>query len=491
MKGKLYVFGIGGTGSRVIRSLMMLAASGVKIDTNAIVPVIIDPDFANADLTRCIESVKLYNSIRQKLSFNDTVNNGFFRLSVENVVTDDYRLSLKDTKNKKFSEFIGFSTLSKENRALASILFSKSNLESDMEVGFKGNPNIGSIVLNQFVDSKDFIDFVSAFKPGDRIFIISSIFGGTGASGFPLLLKNIRSLTSGMPNSAAVSHAPIGAITVLPYFDVKPDENSAIDSSTFIGKTKAALHYYEKNVTGDKSSVNAMYYIGDRQERQYENKEGGASQKNNAHLIELAAALSILDFASIPDDDPYLECKEDDNNRIYAPAACFREFGIDDDVEEVLFDNLCESTRDILSGPMTRFVLFSKYVREHLKSSISQPWAKDNKIDETFLKSSFASNIRKFAEEYLSWLSEMADNARSFKPYRLEVDANALYTIVDGVKPSQIKSLWAFNKSGYDLFDAALNDRQGALPGNYTVEQKFIELFWGVTKLLVDKKYKF
>lgn len=126
MKGKLYVFGIGGTGSRVIRSLIMLAASGVKIDASAIVPIIIDPDFANADLTRCIESIKTYNSIRQKLSFNDSVSNRFFKLPVENVV-DDFRLSLKDTKNKKFRDFIEYSTLSKENKALASILFSESS----------------------------------------------------------------------------------------------------------------------------------------------------------------------------------------------------------------------------------------------------------------------------------------------------------------------------------------------------------------------------
>ena len=46
MNGKLYIFGIGGTGSRVIKSLVMLAASGVKIEANAIVPIIVDPDFA-------------------------------------------------------------------------------------------------------------------------------------------------------------------------------------------------------------------------------------------------------------------------------------------------------------------------------------------------------------------------------------------------------------------------------------------------------------
>lgn len=222
MNGKLYIFGIGGTGSRVIKSLVMLAASGVKIDASAIVPIIVDPDFANADVTRTIEQIKAYVAIRSQLAFNDATKNRFFEVPIENVV-NDHRLALKDTKNKKFREFIEFSTMSKENRALASMLFSEANLESDMEVGFKGNPNIGSVVLNQFTDSQDFIDFADAFKPGDRIFIISSIFGGTGASGFPLLLKNLRGLDAKVSNNDAIQHAPIGAITVLPYFAVKTD----------------------------------------------------------------------------------------------------------------------------------------------------------------------------------------------------------------------------------------------------------------------------
>ena len=51
---KLYVFGIGGTGSRVIKSLTMLLASGVRMKSDAIVPIIIDPDVAAADLTRTL-----------------------------------------------------------------------------------------------------------------------------------------------------------------------------------------------------------------------------------------------------------------------------------------------------------------------------------------------------------------------------------------------------------------------------------------------------
>lgn len=183
MKGKLYIFGIGGTGSRVLRSLAMLAASGVKMEAEAIVPIIIDPDHANADVTRAVEQLKRYQTIRESLTFDGSGSNRFFRPAFQQTVSD-YRLRLNDTRNKRFREFIGFDTLSENNRALASILFSTHNLEAKMEVGFKGNPNIGSVVLNQFDESQDFDDFSNAFRPEDRIFIVSSIFGGTGPAAF-------------------------------------------------------------------------------------------------------------------------------------------------------------------------------------------------------------------------------------------------------------------------------------------------------------------
>ena len=60
---KLYLFGIGGTGSRVIRSLTMLLASGVDAGVDTIVPVLIDPDLSNGDLTRTVNLLKKYKEI--------------------------------------------------------------------------------------------------------------------------------------------------------------------------------------------------------------------------------------------------------------------------------------------------------------------------------------------------------------------------------------------------------------------------------------------
>lgn len=52
---KIYVFGIGGTGARVLRSLTMMLASGVQLGQDEIVPIFIDPDESNADLSRTVD----------------------------------------------------------------------------------------------------------------------------------------------------------------------------------------------------------------------------------------------------------------------------------------------------------------------------------------------------------------------------------------------------------------------------------------------------
>lgn len=75
---KIFVFGIGGTGSRVLRSLTMMLASGVKFGADEIVPIIIDPDTANADLTRTVSLLNNYSSIRQALQFSSDNQSNFF-----------------------------------------------------------------------------------------------------------------------------------------------------------------------------------------------------------------------------------------------------------------------------------------------------------------------------------------------------------------------------------------------------------------------------
>lgn len=464
--GKLYIFGIGGTGSRVLKSLTMLLASGVKCGVDTIVPIIIDPDDSAADLTRTVESMRRYSEVRTSLTFSNANKSRFFYTKIEQTL-QNYRLPLKNTRDIKFKEYMSVSTMSKANEALINMLFSQKNLESNMKVGFKGNPNIGSVVLNQFSDSQEFRSFANDFQQDDKIFIISSIFGGTGASGFPLLAKTLRSDDS-IPNYALVNKAQIGAISVLPYFGVKQDDSSDIDSGTFISKTKSALSYYLENIS-ENNTVDSLYYIADDIHNQYNNCEGGSGQKNNAHIIELISALAIIDFSF----------------STYQGETIHKEFGLEKESLEVIFEDFGGETRSLIQGPLTQFLLFCNYFRQ-VSSTIyeSQTWAKDGKCDSAFFHSQFVKAVRTFQNDFIEWLGEMDDNKRKLSLFELANTSKAFH-IVKGKEPKKLLNL----SSDYSLFDNFLNKHKENTPPNKN--QYFVELFYAATKELIGKKFNF
>lgn len=462
---KLYVFGIGGTGARVLKSLSFLLASGVTCDSDSVVPILIDPDAANGDVSKTTNILRQYQKIRNDLSFDNSSKNEFFKTSIDSL-TPNFSIKVQNS-NKRFKDFIDYSTLDKKNKALISLLFSDKNLNADMEVGFKGNPNMGSVVLNQFNQSDDFKAFASSFSQGDKIFIISSIFGGTGASGFPLLLKNIRSADSSLDNFALLQNAQIGAISVLPYFGVRKDEESDIEKSTFVSKTKAALRYYQHGVN---DSVNSMYYIGDAVNKDYENNEGSTAQKNDAHFIELASALAILNFANSPVSD----------------EKVVKEFGIENDVNSIMFNDLNDKTKHTIFKPLTQYYLFHLYTKMKLKSNLDMKFAATIGVNSTFLVADFYSTLRAFNDSYWEWLVQMRDNERGFNPFTLEESSES---VLDSIKGIQLKNGgFIQGPSNYERFTEKLNKTSKQINKSIHIENRFIENFYLATETLVKEK---
>ncbi len=471
---KLYVFAIGGTGSRVLRSLTMLLAAGVKSDTE-IVPIIIDPDMAGGDKNRTVELMRRYNRIHDYLNFTDSAKNRFFETSLK-PLSPNYAMDIKNGNGQKFESFIdlnGIEVRSKGGAALVKMLFSENNLASDMTVGFKGNPNVGSVVLNQFANSKEFMTFTNNFAQGDKIFIISSIFGGTGASGFPLLLKTLRGCKSG--NADIVRNAPIGAISVLPYFSIKEDKSSAINSTSFVGKTRAALSYYIRNISGSGDySIDNLYYIADEASNNYDNCEGGQGQQNAAHLVEMISALAILDFASRGRRQEQTQTKE---------------FGVDSITEQMQFSNLANKTRNVIAPALTSFMLFERYAESKLNEDVNskkQPWAKDLGIDSSFLVSEFGEDISRLLSDYKEWLSEMENNKRSFSPFELSASDP-----VNSVRGHEAKYGF-FATKGFDLLTDRLNDKSEKMKkvDGMTKEQCFMDIVYDVMQGIVNDKIK-
>lgn len=465
---KLYIFGIGGTGSRVLRSLTMMLASGVKFGADEIVPIIIDPDGSNADLTRTVQLMDDYRAVQKHLNFAGNNQNKFFKTKI-NRTLQNYTLHIKDTNDKTFKEFVGYSEMSKANKALTRMLFSDRNLNSSMEVGFKGNPNIGSVVLNQLAHSEEFDNFANSFAQGDKIFIISSIFGGTGASGFPLLLKTLR-FDKKIPNFNLINQSEIGALTVLPYFKVKKDDNSEIDSSTFVSKAKSALAYYEKNI--GTNGVNALYFLGDEVGGMYDNHEGGADQNNDAHLVEFLGATAIVNFS---------------NEEFGNDTTSYLELGVKDLVgdEAVSFTKFHPELYNMLYKPMTQYMLMANaltYKADLYKDPVKFSSNKDHFQD--FYTSRFFKGLVGLLEDYKVWLKEMKGNNRSLDLYNVDCDEKP-FEVVVGIKPRSIVSM----NSDYNLVTSRLNSAAGKCKSK-EMQDKFLEMFYLATERLVSEKLK-
>lgn len=442
---RLFLFLVGGTGSRVLRPLIMQLAAGVlPIDDNGqrmpleIVPMIIDPHKANEDLKRTDNLLRHYKQIRKSLYADRTdVADGFFAAKVSTLsditpnasdLGDTFLFNLGGAETKKFSEFISYNTLDTANQALCSMMFSKYQLDTKMDIGFVGSPNIGSVALNQFKDSSEFRHFSNAFQKNDRVFVVSSIFGGTGAAGYPIIVKNIRNaaFNSTINNRGDLRDAKIGALTVLPYFNIQQDENSPISRADFISKTKSALFYYHDNLTGLKSNgkdtnmskINACYYLGDEVPSiPYFNDPGGNGQRNDAHIVEFVGSLSILDFLGISDD------RLTTVNGI-ARNPIYKEYGLAEDKKSITLKDLGLSTRIHINKQMIKFHLAYMYITNQLKSDIGRGYTQDKpEITQGFTTTTFYSVLTaNFFVAYKQWLKELKSNQRSFVPFNLHTD---------------------------------------------------------------------
>ena len=490
---RLFLFAIGGTGSRVLKSLVMLSAAGVRpLDEDGkplkdleIVPVIIDPHKANEDLKRTESLLNDYRDIRRKLYGNDPNGDGYFanRIVTLREIMSNSSVTLNDTfifnlgavENAKFREFIGYDTMNEANQALTSLLFANYQLENKMNIGFVGSPNIGSVALNEIKDSNEFKAFSNIFRQGDRIFFISSIFGGTGASGFPIMVKNIRQAANleGIENRDALSRAPIAGLTVLPYFTLEGNKHDQrIATSDFIVKTQSALYYYKNTLTGDNdSNVNSIYYLGDPvRSKPYLYDPGEHGQRNNAHLIELIGALAPFHFAGMPDN------KLSDPDGYPLPTTAY-EYALAKDDLTLNFLSLGHRTRQLIYEPMCSFHMLFLFLSTGFKDIIGQGITEDEpKIKSDFLASQFYRTLTdQFMLSYAQWLSEMNDNMRSvalFKPGEIDMSR-----VIEGV--SVKKALFGHKKVDNDVFKSEMNklSKDSASYSDRSVEYKLLDLF--------------
>lgn len=429
---KLFIFGIGGTGSRVLRAFTHLCAAGLNLEnTSQVIPIIIDPDSDNKDMERTVSLINNYRKINKKLDFGTQDKPTYFKTIFQSLgeyhnlrsgdsrMKEDVVLSFDILSNETFQDTLKLpfieSTLTKQ---FLELIYTKENLGKQLSHGYLGNPNIGSMLLHKLKLSPEFNYFAANFVEGDRIFIISSIFGGTGAAGFPVLLKTLRDPSSTLTAGASMNRAEIGAITILPYFKVQQDNSSNIDSNNFITKTKAALAYYTHNL----DEINAMYYLGDKTiPAMYDNNDGGRGQMNNANLIELIAALSIFHFTS--------------NDNLGTTKYFEYELGDSPMGETYNLRNLNSNMDEELSQRLTSLFFMRYFLRRDRSLFSNDSWYKVPNLNDNFFKKRDYEAVEIVLEDFELWLTEMGENQRQFKPFNMKkgvVNPKEMYDIVVG-----------------------------------------------------------
>ena len=455
---RLFVFAIGGTGSRVLRSLVMQLAAGVvpedpitkkPLENFTLVPLIIDPHTENLSLQKANDLLLKYRNIHNDMYGDSTATKGFYAVKVatlKDICTSNrsdtsatYKLpegfffDMPEIAATEFKNFIGINDpdVNKEAKIFSKMIFSEEELNTKMSEGFYGSPNIGTVALNVFQKSDSFKALLQNFNENDRIIFIGSIFGGTGAAGLPMLASSFRNLKGDYKDFPL---AQMGAVIIMPYFSIAKNEHSEIQEADFIIKTKSALKYYEKDLN---PYLNDIYYIADTQKPlPFENDPGqGGQGKNLAHFVEFIGALAVLEFAQKPVDDTD-ETEMEDRRRIVKEInrKCW-EFSLSDPSNEISFIHLSKDTNDKISLPMIKYHIFTSFIKDgHFIGSLSSTYAKDTGLS----NAAISLDLDKFIEEYRNWLYEMSqhgDQAHNFIPFTRLVNPGKDYTgIINDVK---------------------------------------------------------
>lgn len=299
-----YYIGVGGTGARVAEALVHLCAAGLGPDELFL--MLIDPDAGNGNLSRTTELIKKYQDIHAQFGTR-AEDVTIFRTKI--VTPDPGVWTIFDQQNQTLSAFITLNMLEATAPGLkhfAELLFTEQDMHEKLNEGFRGRPAIGAVVMAQpNADEPPWSDFWSEIANINRaeeakVFVVGSIFGGTGAAGIPTLgaAAVIRDRAA-LDADKQKSKINLGSCLVLPYFTF--DQNVPMDERTrlfikpedFPLATSSALYYYLTK----QLSYDEMYLVGDSGAEVVGGFAAGAgTQKNRAHYVELAAALSALDF---------------------------------------------------------------------------------------------------------------------------------------------------------------------------------------------------
>ena len=289
----------GGSGSMVLESLVHMAAVSA-IDYDVIHMLMMDVDQGNGNVARASTTVKHYCDFRE--SMNSAAVKGLFKSELKLYSWMPYHINSVETRDLQ-------GMIEDEDDALwlARALYTEDEIRHEVSIGFKGHPNLGVLFLENLFSGVDenngLTDFIRAFvaKKADRLMLVGSCFGGTGASSIPVFGRYLRKRIKAMGGR----DFSFALLALQPYFTLPESEEKTlmIDSDKFADKVKTVLSYYPQTIMKP-DAINPLYqhvYLLGSQERVHfpVNSSGTNKQENPANIITWFACVAIKQFFSI------------------------------------------------------------------------------------------------------------------------------------------------------------------------------------------------
>ena len=305
---KNFIIGIGGTGAKCLEHLLHCCSSG--LGPQNLWAGMVDQDEANGNGSRTkillSKYINLRSSLRNEAGHDLAKDSNLFKTHIT-TNNDAVWLPLKGA-DPTLEEVIHYELLKPEVKGLMDCLYDPDEMKQNLSEGFRARPNIGAAAMLATTGNEDdpfwsqIYKAIDAARGGEevRVFIISSIFGGTGASGFPNIARRIKQIQK---EKNVTSNFHLGGALMLPYFNYDvPEENMEGElyakPEEFLDQTKGALQYYAKLFEYDKI-FDQVYVTGWDPLTKLPNFKMGGNLQNNPPLFpELYAALGALKFFS-------------------------------------------------------------------------------------------------------------------------------------------------------------------------------------------------
>lgn len=324
MAKQFFVLGIGGTGMRCIESLIHLCAMGMFDDTD-IHLLALDTDKNNGNFSRLKELKEAYVNAKGTDSARRTsLQNTFFSANIKY-----YEFSPDYEQKSSFKLVFDYNGTRYKNPAEADLadLVLTENVESfNLRHGYRAQTHLGSMMMyHSIIEAaksninnglKSYLqELITASQSGyPKVFILGSVFGGTGASSIPIIPQALSHAADIISQGSAniLRSAYFSSTLLTAYFSFNAPSTGELQtqqviatSDKFALNSQVAMMFYNDDTTV-RNTYQRFYMMGtdgmnwnpqaSKQDNNSGTITGGSDQKNDSHYIELLAACAALDF---------------------------------------------------------------------------------------------------------------------------------------------------------------------------------------------------